>query len=53
MTFWKYYLVRSFVKILSIERQPETHSDTRSKIDIVRESSNAPVIDLGLVRELS
>lgn len=45
--------MRSFVEILSVERQPETHSDTRSKFDIIRESSNASVIDLGLIGELS
>lgn len=45
--------MRSFVEILSVKRQPKTHSDTRSKFDIVRESSNASVIDLGLIRKLS
>ena len=45
--------MRSFVEILSVEGQPETHSDTRSKFDIIRESSNASVIDLGLISETS
>ena len=39
----------SFVKILSIERQPKAYSDTRSEFDIVSESSNAPVIQLSLI----
>lgn len=48
-----HYLVRSFVEVLSVERQTKTYSDTRSEFDIIRESSNASVIDLSLRRELS
>ena len=48
-----YYLVCSFVEILSIERQPKAHSDTGSKFDIVSEGSNAAVIQLGLIHKLS
>ena len=43
----------SFIEILSIERQTEAHGNTRSKFDIVRESSNASVIDLSLKCKLS
>ena len=42
----------SLVEILSIERQPKAHGHTRSKFDVVRESSYAPVIYLGLIHEL-
>ena len=48
-----YYLVCSFVEILSIEGQPKAHSDTGSKFDIISEDSNAPVIQLGLIHKLS
>ena len=42
----------SLVEILSIERQPQAYSDTRSKLDIVRQSSDASVIDFGLICKL-
>ena len=41
-----------FVEILSVQRQPKTNSDTRSEFDVIRESSNASIVDFGLVCEL-
>ena len=41
--------MRSLVEVLSIERDPEAYGHARSKLHIICESSNAPVVDLGLL----
>ena len=42
------YLVRSLIQVLGVKRTSETKRHTRTKQDVVGESGNTTVVDLGL-----
>jgi hypothetical protein len=44
-------LVGSLVEVLGIERSTEAKSDTRAEQNVVSQSGNTTVVDLGLFRE--
>ena len=41
-------LVSRLIRLLGIQRSAQAEGDTRSELDVVSESSNTAVVDLGL-----